>query len=444
MIVAKFGGTSMGTAASIREVAKVVLQEPKRKVIVVSALGGVTDVLIMLGEAAEKKEKWQDEFAKLKSRHEELIAELNITLDLSVHFTTLSDLLSGIEMLGELSLRTRDQLLSFGERMSSEILSIYLKNETDAVCLQASEIIKTDSRHGEAAVDFKETNRLVQEKIVPLVSPLAAADHIVITQGFTGGDKHGHITTLGRGGSDYTAAVLANALSADKLEIWTDVDGIMSTDPRLVPDAYTISQMSFGEAAELAYFGAKVLHPKTILPALEKGIPVYVLNTFNSAHHGTEISLDSEPSLKSVTYKKNVNVVNIISSRMLEAPGFLRMIFDIFSRHGVSVDVVSTSEVSVSASIDRELPEAALDELKTVAKVEYFTGQAIVCLVGEGIKDRREVLAQLFDSIKEYPVRMISQGASKRNITLVVSVEDAPAIVKAIYAQFLGKGAKNV
>jgi aspartate kinase len=439
MIVAKFGGTSMGTAASIREVAKVILAEPKRKIIVVSAASGVTDSLIALGEAAEKKQNWQDTFANLKKRHFDLASELEVSVNLDPYFQTLENLLLGIEMLGELSQRTRDHLLSFGERLSSELLTAYLNKEGKALCLQASEIISTDNRHGEAAVNFPETARKIQEKIASLVSPLLSSGTIVVTQGFIGGDSHGHITTLGRGGSDYTGAVLANCLAAEKLEIWTDVNGIMSTDPRLVSEAYTIAQMSFEEAAELAYFGAKVLHPKTIQPALEKGIPVYVLNTFDSQNPGTEISTKVDSSIKSVTYKKNINIVNIISTRMLEAPGFLRTIFDIFARHSVSIDVVSTSEVSVSASIDKELPTVVLEELRSVAQVEYFPGQAIVCLVGEGIKDNREVLSQLFGSIKEYPVRMVSQGASKRNITVVVSADDAPNIVKAIYNQFLLK-----
>jgi aspartate kinase len=439
MIVAKFGGTSMGTAASIREVAKVILEEPKRKVIVVSAASGVTDLLIALGEASEGKQEWLSTFAALKKRHLDLASELEVSVSLDSYFETLENLLHGIEMLGELSERTRDHLLSFGERLSSELLTAYLNKTNKAVCLQASEVIRTDNRHGEAAVNFSETARKVQEKIAHLISPLLSSETIVVTQGFIGGDSHGHITTLGRGGSDYTGAVLAHCLSAERLEIWTDVNGIMSTDPRLVSEAYTIAQMSFEEAAELAYFGAKVLHPKTIQPAMEKGIPVYVLNTFDSQNPGTEISTKADSSIKSVTYKKHVNVVNIISTRMLAAPGFLRTIFDIFARHAVSIDVVSTSEVSVSASIDKELPQVVLDELRAVAQVEYFPGQAIVCLVGEGIKDNREVLSQLFGSIKEYPIRMVSQGASKRNITLVVSVDDAPNIVKAIYKQFLLK-----
>ncbi len=259
---------------------------------------------------------------------------------------------------------------------------------------------------------------------------------IPVITGFVAQAENGHYITLGRGGSDYTGAIVGAGLMASEVQIWTDVDGILNTDPRLVPEAKVLTQVSFQEAGELAYFGAKVLHPKTIKPAIEKNIPVRILNTFNVSAPGTLITNEEEESLKAVTYKKNISIINICSAGMLEARGFLAKIFEVFAKHKVSVDVVSTSEVSVSLTVDNNFADIVVEELSAFASVNVYKGMAIVCLVGGGIITNSGVLSELFGAVSEHNVMMVSQGASKRNITFLVKEEEAQEVVKKVFNKF--------
>jgi len=272
-----------------------------------------------------------------------------------------------------------------------------------------------------------------------IIKPLLNQGKTLIITGFIGGNEKNDYITLSRGGSDYSAAILANVLNADCLEIWTDVNGIMNADPRIIKTAKTIPQMGYKEAAELSYFGAKVLHPKTIEPAALKKIPVKVLNTFQASHHGTLISSVTKNSLKSVTYRNDTTIINLYSTEMLDAKGFIAKIADIFAKHNSSIDVVSTSEVCVSITIKGLPAKELIAELKRHATVEIRTDQAVVCLVGEGVQNINQAPAQLFTAIQKYPIRMISQGALPRNITLVVDACDAQQIVKKIYQKFFKK-----
>ena len=433
LITAKFGGTSMGTAESLKQVAEILISMQSKKVAVVSATSGTTDQLISLGEKAFAGESWQEQFNQLVKKHADIIAELNIELDLSESWTDLEKLLAGTEMIGELSLSAKDRLIGFGERISSKILATLLnKMNVKAEAFDAYNFIFTDNNFSEGNVDFNKSYSSIKASLESAIEN----GTIPVVTGFVAQAENGHYITLGRGGSDYTAAIVAAALEAEELQIWTDVDGILSTDPRLVPEAKVLEKLSFNEAGELAYFGAKVLHPKTIKPALEKNIPVRILNTFNVSAPGTLIVNEAEESLKSVTYKKGISVVNICSAGMLLARGFLAKIFHVFEKNGVSVDVVSTSEVSVSLTVDSKLPDGLIEALSEFATVSVQEKMAIVCLVGEGIKSNTKVLGDLFSAIAAHDVSMVSQGASKRNITFLVSEEEAPEVVKKTFNTF--------
>ncbi|MEK7673118.1 MAG: aspartate kinase [Patescibacteria group bacterium] len=433
MIAAKFGGTSMGSAVAIKQVAEIMggMQGPRAAI--VSATSGTTDKLIALGEAALKGGDFESGLAEIISRHDAIIAELAVSVDLSVFWEQIRKLVQGINLLGELSISARDHLIGFGERMSVHLLAAVLnKNGVRAQACDAYNFIFTDNNFSEANVNFEKTYRMVRE----VVGPLLAEGVLPVITGFVAQAENGLYSTLGRGGSDYTGAIIGAALDASEVQIWTDVDGILNTDPRLVPEAKVLSQVSFNEAGELAYFGAKVLHPKTIKPAIEKNIPVKILNTFNVSAPGTLITNEEEKSLKAVTYKKGISIINVCSAGMLEARGFMAKLFEVFARHEISVDVVSTSEVSVSLTVEASVSDEVLVELKGFAKVDVTEGMAIVCLVGGGIISNRQVLGELFTATAEHDVSMVSQGASKRNITFLVKAEEAPVVVKKIFNKF--------
>jgi aspartate kinase len=432
IIVAKFGGTSMGSARSLLKVVDIIISNPNRQVVVVSALSGVTDRLIDLGQIASKGGDWGREFSDLIERHEEVLAELDISLSLENFYRQIKNLLQGVTAIGEFSARSQDHLQSFGERISSYILTELLGQKTEVLLVNSSELIKTDSNFLEANINFTTTTNAITQNVKRYLH----TGRVLVCAGFVGVNNDGEYTTLGRGGSDYSAAILANVLDVDELEIWTDVDGIMTADPKIIPGAGVITQMSYGEAAELAYFGAKVLHPKTIRPAIEKNIPVKVLNTFNQKSKGTMVTSQSSTLIKSVACKKGVTVLNICSARMLEASGFLNKIFLLFDKYNISIDVISTSEVSVSLTIEQDPPKELLESLEEFSKVESMGERAIICLVGEKIKGSRGVLTRLFMAVDGVPVEMISQGASQRNVTLVVQEGLVEGVVKKIYNNF--------
>jgi len=433
LIVAKFGGTSMGTPQAILQVANIMKSIKGNKIAVVSATSGTTDALLELSKLALEKKPWEEKFQALIDKHENIIKELDIDLGLKTFWKNIGNILEGVSLIQELSLSAKDRLISTGERMSSKILAALLnKQGTSALAMNSSKFIFTDNNFGEGNVDFKKTNETIFEKVTSVLKE----NTIPVITGFIGQSEDGRYITLGRGGSDYTGAIIGAALNADEVQIWTDVDGILNTDPRLCKEAKVLDSLSFNEAGELAYFGAKVIHPKTIKPAIEKNIPVKILNTFNTSAKGTIITNEETESLKAVTFKKNINIINICSVGMFNSHGFLAKIFDIFARYKVVVDVISTSEVSVSLTIDKEINEDLIKELSTFSTVTTFKDMAIVCLVGSGIRSNTSVIGELFTSIKNYDVNMISLGASKRNITFLVKNEVAPEVVTKIFNTF--------
>jgi aspartate kinase len=450
MIVMKFGGTSVQDAKAIDRVAHIVQGRlAERPVVVVSAMAKVTDSLLAMGKAAGSGDrKTALKMARaLRERHYDTAGELLGTAlftefhsDLGADFEDLDELLRGIGAVGEITPRTYDYVASFGEVLSSKIVAAALAaRDLPGVHVDSRQCLLTDGAYTRAVPQIEETG----DRLCKRVQPLLDAGKVPVMGGFIGSNADGITTTIGRGGSDYSAAIFGAALNAQRIEIWTDVDGMMTTDPRLCPDAHRIKTISFDEAAELAYFGAKVLHPATVLPAIQKNIPVYVLNSQNPTCEGTKIAARAprtRNSFKAIAAKKRITIIDVAAPRMLLAHGFLKAIFDAFDRHGVVVDVVSTSEVSVSLTVDSNeaIPALAAD-LAKIADVKYEARKAIVCLVGENLRDTPGIAAKVFGILEDVKIRMISQGASEINLTFVIEEDDAAEVIRRLHKAFFAE-----
>jgi aspartate kinase len=330
-------------------------------------------------------------------------------------------------------------VVSYGERLSSRMIAeAFARVGLNAVHVDARQCILTDAQHGKAIPQ----DTLIEQRLKLHVVPHLSEGRVPVMGGFIGSTEQGVTTTLGRGGSDFTAALVGGGIDAGAIEIWTDVNGIMTADPRVCPDALRVRVISFEEAAELAYFGAKVLHPATILPAVRKNIPVYVLNSKNPANEGTRITAlasHCRSPFKSIAVKKRLTIMDVVASRMLMSHGYLRSIFEVFDRHKCPVDMVSTSEVSVSLSLDsnEKLPAIAAD-LSKLADVKYEGRKALVCMVGENIRGQNGIAARVFQSIRHVNLRMISQGASEINMSFMIEEDDADEAVRSLHKEFFG------
>ncbi len=447
----KFGGTSVEDATAIDRIAGIVKGRiSDRPFVVVSAMSKVTDTLLSMAAAAGKgdRDKALDLCHQVRERHFNTAGELlgtglftELHSELHSEFDSLEQLLRGISAVGELTPRTSDYVVSFGERLSSIIITAaFVARDVPATLLDARQVIITDGQHGRAIPQVDEINHQLQVHAKPLIDD----GRVPIMGGFIGSTREGITTTIGRGGSDFSAALAGAGLNAERIEIWTDVDGMKTTDPRICPDAHRIKVISFDEAAELAYFGAKVLHPATVLPAVEKNIPVLVLNSRNPENEGTRIVArtpqKSKSLFKAIAAKQRITIIEIVAARMLMAHGFLAAVFEIFERHRCAVDIVSTSEVSISVTVDSNeaIPAIAAD-LEKLAYVKFSGRQAIICLVGESIRERPGVAAQVFDAVKDINVRMISQGASEINMSFVVEETDVPAAIQRLHARFFSE-----
>ncbi|HVX65479.1 MAG TPA: lysine-sensitive aspartokinase 3 [Bryobacteraceae bacterium] len=450
MIVMKFGGTSVESAAAIERVGGIVKARLERRpVVVVSAMGKTTNRLLALAADAVggKREEALRQVRELRDFHfenaQKLAAEtewFQLEAILDEHFRELSELVKGLAVLGELTPRSVDAISSYGERLSSEIVTFaFRKLGMDAVHADARQVMVTDGRHTQAAPLYEPTYaRLCAE-----IAPLACRGSVVVMGGFIAATEDGVTTTLGRGGSDFTAAIVGAGIGAGEIEIWTDVDGMMTADPNSVPGAHRLKVISFAEAAELAYFGAKVLHPSTVLPAVEKNIPVLILNSRRPEVPGTRVISEAVPSMnpiKSIACKKHITVVNIHSTRMLMAYGFLRRIFEVFDRYETPVDMVSTSEVSVSATIDNP---ARLDEiqreLEQIAEVVVERNRAIVSLVGENIRGTPGIGVRIFRALQRVNVLMVSLGGSQWSFSVVIAEDNLKEAVRSLHEEFFGE-----
>jgi aspartate kinase len=439
MIVMKFGGTSVESAEAISRVAGIVRARlTQRPVVVVSAMGKTTNKLLAIANAAVSGDRdgALKLLAELHAFHEREAANLDLHSVIDEHFNELAELVKGLAVMGEFTPRATDAVSAYGERLSSlTVTGQFRKCGMDAVHVDSRSVIVTDARHTQAAPQFAATNARLAEVIPPL-----ARDRVVVMGGFIGATEAGVTTTLGRGGSDYTASIVGAGIRADEIQIWTDVDGMLTADPTILSGGHRVKVCSFGEAAELAYFGAKVLHPATVLPAIEKNIPVRILNSRRPEVEGTLIVSDPPPSstpIRSIACKKNITLVNIVSTRMLMAHGFLRRIFEVFDRYETPVDMLATSEVSVSLTIDntRSL-EAICKEIEGFAEVTVEENLAIVCLVGDNLRRSTDAAARAFTALDGIKPRMVSQGASQLNISLVLPSAELTRAVELLHQEF--------
>ncbi len=456
-MVMKFGGTSVEDAQAIARTAGIVRGRRERgleAVVVVSAMAKVTDLLVSAARAAGRGDKAGALAigARLRHRHIDTttalleVERLN-RLQGALHqdFDALDDLLRGIAAVGELTPRTNDLVLSFGERLSSRMIAeAFEQFGLQGAHVDARSCIVTDAGYGKAAP----LESAIEAKLAAIVLPLIEAGKTPIMGGFIGSTTEGITTTLGRGGSDFTAALVGGGMHAGAIEIWTDVNGIMTTDPRICPDALRVKTISFEEAAELAYFGAKVLHPATILPAVQKSIPVWVLNSRNPENEGTKITAMAAKCaspFKSIAAKKKLTIIDVVASRMLMSHGYLKAVFDVFDKYKCVIDMVSTSEVSISLSVDsnQQLPEICA-ELAKIADVKMEGHKALVCLVGEDIRGHNGIAGQVFSAISHVNVRMISQGASEINMSFMIDEEDVEEAVRSLHEHFFANPDETV
>jgi len=453
MIVCKFGGTSVGDAEAIARTASIIHARLDRKpVVVVSALAGTTNMLLRIAEQSTRGQLIGALSAveELRARH---LAQAQLLLatdtavaddicgELSAMFDELAALAEALKTLGDLTPRSLDVIAAMGEMLSSVLVTAALRQQgLDAVHVDARQVMITDDRYTRAEPNVEAISEAAQRVVLPILRD----GEVPVMGGFIGSVLgSGVTTTLGRGGSDYSASLVGAALQAEAIEIWTDVDGMLTADPRVVADARLIERIGFEEASELASFGAKVLHPSTIAPAVMKGIPVWVLNSRRPDGTGTLITFDApRRAVTAIAGKDKVTLVKVRSPRMLLAEGFMRTLFEVFERHHTSVDVVATSEVSVSVTIDdASRLEALLVDLRALGDVSIERNRGIVAIVGTGLSDGGSAMATALAAIGELRVHMLSLSSSGINLTVVVDGDQVAPAMSRLHAAFFATAA---
>lgn len=450
MIVLKFGGTSVRDAGMIRRALEIARSRlPESPLLVSSAMGGTTDELESVSQLAESGDR-DAAFAILTRLREMHLREADDLLTGAVRSTTertvgelmdeLEGLVQGVYLIRECSPRSHDAILSFGERLSTLLIAA-AASEGGIECelLDARQLLVTSSDFGGAIPNLHATRARTKTRVQP------RPGFLYVTQGFLGANESGVTTTLGRGGSDYSATIFGAVLGAERVEIWTDVDGIMTSDPRMIERVSSLPAISYEEAAELAYFGARVVHPSTIVPAVEARIPVWVKNTAAPDRPGTRIHETGEASggVRAIASKGGITLVTVHSSRMLNAYGFLNGLFAIFARHRIPVDLVATSEVSVSMTVDHPVGQGVVEELRELGEVRVESEKAIVCMVGRGSFQDSTLLSRIFAALESIPVRLISLGSSDVNLSLVIAETDRPRAVASLHRALLESGASG-
>ncbi len=445
MIVMKFGGTSVQNTEMIDKALNIAEKQlDKAPLLISSAMGKTTDKLVAISQAAVSGDQ-ELAFSILEEIKNSHFFAINSFLSgnnlrfaaerVEDLFTELASLVKGLALLRECSPRSTDAILSFGELLATTLIAARARERgIDAILLDSRKLVKTDDNFNSALPYMDKTGELIRGAVS------AVAGKLYVAQGFIATNLDGATTTLGRGGSDYSATIYGAALDAEEVQIWTDVNGIMTTDPRIVPEAKTIPQVSYDEAAELAFFGAKVVHPSTIVPAVDREIPVLVKSTNDPDGIYTTIAPSSgKTGLKAISGKKNITLIEIKTGRMVNAYGFLAKIFTVFEKYKTSVDIVTTSEVSVSMTIENQSKlEAITAELNLFGRVNVETDKSIVCLVGEDLWKDSAVVARIFQTLEGIPIRMISLGASRINLTLVVPEKHTDDAISKLHAGFFG------
>jgi aspartate kinase len=455
MVVQKFGGTSVADPDAVRRLIEIArtahTRDGRGPVLVVSAMSKVTDALLNI--AAEAGDGRTDHalthVEQLRDRHLNMARALarrgdvaTLSPQINEQFDQLTAVVKALAVLREVSLRTLDVIASMGELLNSRIIASALINAgLPGEWVDARRVIVTDDQHTRACPLMRETTAALRATVLALVE----GGRVPVLGGFVGATAQGNTTTLGRGGSDYSGAIVGAGIEAAEIQIWTDVDGMLTADPRVIPESRLVPRLSFAEAAELSYFGAKVLHPSTIHPAVERDIPVRILNSWKPEAAGTLITAspapDGEP-LTAMAAKKDLTVVDITSSRMLMAYGFLRRVFEVFERFRTAVDVVTTSEVSVSVTVDdRRHLDAIVEALSEFGEVSIEQEMALLCAVGDRLRNEPEIAARVIRVLEEVPLRMISQAASRRNITVILRQSDLPHAMHRLHDEFFAASA---
>lgn len=440
-VVAKFGGTSVANFEAMSRCSEIIVADNNVRVVAVSASAGVTNHLVTLCKKDLSAEERNENIAGVIAIQEAILNELSLDADLAHGF---DETIKAFKSLASEPLKSKqqhDELLSFGERLSSYLFTQVLRlNGLNAVRFDVRQVLKTDSQFSKATPDVAATAMAAKEHLIPLL-----AEQVIVTQGFIGSDAHGQTTTLGRGGSDYSAALLAEAINAKSVHIWTDVVGIFSTDPRLCAKATPIARLSFDEAAEMATFGAKVLHPATILPASRSHISVFVGSSREPERGGTWIEREKSqiPGIRAVTQRKNQILLTLKSPEMLLASGFLAHVFTILSEFNISVDLVTTSEISVAITLDNapnasrpELDQECLDKLAEFCHVSVENNLTLVALIGSQIQLRQQEI-NLMNVLSDFNIRLICHGASKHNLCFLVEQSESDFVVQAIHSRLL-------
>ncbi len=442
LVVAKFGGTSVADYQAMVRCADIVMANANTRLVVLSASSGVTNQLVELTQANINDERRQELLQQISQVQHQLLAELGDVPELRLQIDALLTQIHQLsdDLVLDRSKYLMDELLSMGEQCSSVIFAEVLRQKGhNASSFDVRQVMRTDSHFGRAEPQLDDISQLASLKLKPLLD-----EQVIVTQGFIGSDANGKTTTLGRGGSDYSAALLAEALSASAVEIWTDVAGIYTTDPRLAPKAAPIAEISFNEAAEMATFGAKVLHPATILPAVRQQIQVFVGSSKAPELGGTWIrhKTGSKPIYRAVAVRRDQTLLNLHSLQMLHAQGFLAHIFATLAKHKISVDLITTSEVNVSLTLDKTgsdstgkelISEALMQELSQHCRVKVEDGLALVAVIGNDIATTSGVCRRIFEVLEPHNVRMICQGASPHNLCVLVSESEAAQVVKALH-----------
>jgi aspartate kinase len=439
--VAKFGGTSVADFNAMHRSAQIIQNDSSVRIVAVSASAGVTNHLVTLTQQKSNQDERSDLVKHILEIQNSILAQLTLDADLAQSFELTLNELKSLAELPALSAQQCDEMLSFGERLSSFLFTQVLRDlGVKAVRFDVRKVLKTDNHFGKATPDIEATAMAAQAHLVPLLD-----DAVVVTQGFIGSDPYNQTTTLGRGGSDYSAALLAEAVKAKSVHIWTDVVGIFSTDPRLCNKASPIASLSFDEAAEMATFGAKVLHPATILPASRSNISVFVGSSRDPKAGGTWIEREtsSKSGIRAVTQRKNQILLTLKSPEMLLASGFLARIFSILSAYNISVDLVTTSEISVAITLDNalnasrpELDQQCLDELSQFCHVTVENNLTLIALIGSQIQLCQHEF-NLMEVLKDFNIRLICHGASKHNLCFLVEQADSDKVVQSIHKRLL-------
>ncbi len=438
--VAKFGGTSVANFEAMSRCSAVIESNPQTRLVVSSACSGVTNLLVELANGVQDAEQRLAIVKQLAEIHDSIIDQLAepTQVEKDVH-SILDSVASAAEAASfQSSKKLTDHLVACGELMSTHILTQLMRERgVNTVRFDIREVLRTDDNYGRAEPQVEEIAKLAQEKLSPLCE-----QYVVITQGFIGSDKDGNTTTLGRGGSDYSAALIAESVQASGLEIWTDVPGIYTTDPRIAPKAAPIPEISFSEASEMANFGAKILHPSTLVPALRHGIPVFVGSSKEPEKGGTWIrqEVENSPQFRALALRCNQTMVTLRSAKMFHAYGFLAKVFEILAKYKISVDLITTSEISVSLTLDKtdtsggapELPQEAREELQELCTVEVEHNLCLVALIGNHM-ETKGYAKEVFSTLGDFNLRMICYGASDHNLCFLVDAHESKAVIQKLH-----------